>query len=95
LLTGIVGILLGFIAGYFIEVYFMNMMTSADWYIDIYISPLTFFIVGILTVVVILLSQIPGMRRLHNRNLAEATKESASRMTVVQPGAKGSWVSRG
>ena len=78
LLTGVVGIVLGFIVGYLIEIYLMNMMTSADWHIDIYISPITYLVVGIMTGVVILLSQIPGMRTLHRRNLAEATKERAS-----------------
>lgn len=78
LLTGLLGVVLGFFAGYLIEIYFMNMMTSADWYIDIYISPVTYILVGILTGIVILLSQIPGMRSLHRRNLAEATKERAS-----------------
>ncbi|PKB60868.1 MAG: hypothetical protein BZY79_06745 [SAR202 cluster bacterium Casp-Chloro-G4] len=78
LLTGLLGIVLGFGAGYLIEIYFMRMMTSADWYIDIYISPVTFVLVGILTGIVIMLSQIPGMRSLHRRNLAEATKERAS-----------------
>ena len=78
LMTGVGGILLGFVFGYAIEAYLVGQMSSLDWNMDIIIKPSTFVIVGMLTVVVLLLSQVPGLRALHKRNLAEATKELAS-----------------
>ena len=78
LVTGVVGILLGFVLGYAIEAYLVGQMSTLDWNMDIIIEPSTFAIVGALTVVVLLLSQVPGLRALHKRNLAEATKELAS-----------------
>ena len=78
LITGVVGIILGFVLGYAIEAYLVGQMSTLDWNMDIIIEPSTFAIVGVLTIVVLLLSQVPGLRALHKRNLAEATKELAS-----------------
>ena len=78
LITGVVGIILGFVLGYAIEAYLVGQMSTLDWNMDIIIEPSTFAIVGALTLAVLLLSQIPGLRALHKRNLAEATKELAS-----------------
>ena len=78
LITGVVGIILGFVLGYAIEAYLVGQMSTLDWNMDIIIEPSTFVIVGALTLAVLLLSQIPGLRALHKRNLAEATKELAS-----------------
>ena len=78
LMTGVIGILLGFIIGYAIEAYLVGQMSTLDWNMDIIIEPSTFVIVGALTLAVLLLSQVPGLRALHRRNLAEATKELAS-----------------
>lgn len=78
LMTGVGGIILGFVLGYAIEAYLVGQMSSLDWNMDIIIKPSTFVIVGVITVVVLLLSQVPGLRALHKRNLAEATKELAS-----------------
>ena len=78
LITGVVGITLGFVLGYAIEAYLVGQMSTLDWNMDIIIEPSTFAIVGALTLAVLLLSQIPGLRALHRRNLAEATKELAS-----------------
>ena len=78
LITGVVGILLGFVLGYAIEAYLVGQMSTLDWNMDIIIDSSTYFIVGALTLVVLLLSQVPGLRSLHRRNLAEATKELAS-----------------
>ncbi len=78
LMTGVGGIILGFVLGYAIEAYLVGQMSTLDWNMDIIIKPSTFVIVGMLTVAVLLLSQVPGLRALHKRNLAEATKELAS-----------------
>ena len=78
LITGAVGIILGFVLGYAIEAYLVGQMSTLDWNMDIIIEPSTFAIVGVLTIVVLLLSQVPGLRALHKRNLAEVTKELAS-----------------
>ena len=78
LATGVVGILLGFVLGYAIEAYLVGQMSTLDWNMDIIIEPSTFVIVGVITLAVLLLSQVPGLRALHKRNLAEATKELAS-----------------
>ncbi len=78
LITGMIGILLGFVLGYAIEAYLVRQMSTLDWNMDIIIDSSTYFIVGALTLVVLLLSQVPGLRALHRRNLAEATKELAS-----------------
>ena len=76
--TGAVGIILGFVLGYAIEAYLVGQMSTLDWNMDIIIDTSTFVIVGALTMAVLLLSQVPGLRALHKRNLAEATKELAS-----------------
>jgi putative ABC transport system permease protein len=78
MVTGIIGILVGFVLGYIIESYLMRQMASLDWNMDIFISPVTFLTVGLLTIVVLLISEVPGLRSLHRKNLAEATKELAS-----------------
>ncbi len=78
LATGLIGIGLGFVLGYAIEAYLVGQMSTLDWNMDIIIEPSTFVIVGALTLVVLLLSQVPGLRALHRRNLADATKELAS-----------------
>lgn len=78
LVTGLIGIILGFVLGYAIESYLMRQMASLDWNMDIFISPATYITVGVLTIFVLLLSEIPGLRSLHRKNLAEATKELAS-----------------
>ena len=78
LVTGAIGIALGFVLGYAIEAYLVGQMSTLDWNMDIIIEPSTFVIVGSLTLIVLLLSQVPGLRALHRRNLAEATKELAS-----------------
>ena len=78
LVTGVVGMLLGFVLGYAIEAYLVGQMSTLDWNMDIIIEPSTFAIVGVITLAVLSLSQVPGLRALHKRNLAEATKELAS-----------------
>ena len=78
LITGVVGIILGFVLGYAIEAYLVGQMSTLDWNMDIIIDTSTYVIVGALTLAVLLLSQVPGLRALHRRNLAEATKELAS-----------------
>ena len=78
LITGVGGIILGFAIGYAIEAYLIGQMSSLDWNMDIIIDASTYIIVGALTLAVLLLSQVPGLRALHRRNLAEATKELAS-----------------
>ena len=78
LVTGVIGIALGFVLGYAIEAYLVGQMSTLDWNMDIIIEPSTYIIVGALTLAVLLLSQAPGLRALHKRNLAEATKELAS-----------------
>ena len=78
LATGVVGILLGFALGYAIEAYLVGQMSTLDWNMDIIIETSTFVIVGVITLVVLLLSQVPGLHSLHKRNLADATKELAS-----------------
>ena len=78
LVTGVIGIILGFVLGYAIEAYLVGQMSTLDWNMDIIIEPSTYIIVGVLTLVVLLLSQVPGLRALHRRNLADATKELAS-----------------
>ena len=78
LITGVIGILLGFVLGYAIEAYLVGQMSTLDWNMDIIIEPSTYIIVGVLTLAVLLLSQVPGLRGLHKRNLADATKELAS-----------------
>ena len=78
LMAGAIGITLGFVLGYAIEAYLVGQMSTLDWNMEIIIDPSTFVIVGVLTLLVLLLSQIPGLRALHRRNLAQATKELAS-----------------
>ena len=78
LMTGVIGIMLGFVLGYAIEAYLVGQMSTLDWNMDIIIEPSTYIIVGVLTLAVLLLSQVPGLRSMHRRNLAEATKELAS-----------------
>ena len=67
-----------FVLGYAIESYLMRQIASLDWNMDIFIAPATYAIVGVLTVIVLLSSEVPGLRSLHRKNLAEATKERAS-----------------
>ena len=45
---------------------------------NVIIKPSTIVIVGVITLAVFLLLQVPRLRALHKRNLAEATKELAS-----------------
>ena len=78
LVTGVVGMALGFVLGYAIEAYLVGQMSTLDWNMDIIIKPSTFVIVGVITLAVLLVSQVPGLRALHKRNLADATKELAS-----------------
>ncbi len=78
LICGIAGIILGFVLGYAIEAYLVGQMSSLDWNMDIIIDASTYIIVGTLTLVVMLLSEVPGLRSLHRQNLADATKEIAS-----------------
>ena len=78
LITGVIGIVLGFVLGYAIEAYLVGQMSTLDWNMDIIIDTSTYIIVGALTLAALLLSQAPGLRALHRRNLAEATKELAS-----------------
>ncbi len=78
LLGGAVGILLGLVVGYLLEVELLTLFQSELFTLDVFIKPTTYLIIGVSSLVVLLLSQAPGLRSLHRIDLAAATKERVS-----------------
>ncbi|MDP6452297.1 MAG: FtsX-like permease family protein, partial [SAR202 cluster bacterium] len=78
MLGGALGILLGLVLGYLLEVELLSMFQSEMFSLDVFIAPMTYLIVGVSSLLVALLSQAPGLRSLHRTNLALATKQRIS-----------------
>jgi putative ABC transport system permease protein len=78
MLGGALGILLGLGLGYLLEVELLSMFQSEMFSLDVFIAPMTYLVVGVSSLLVVLLSQAPGLRSLHRTNLALATKQRIS-----------------
>jgi len=78
LMAGVLGIVAGMVVGYLLEIEMMSMFQSEMFTLNVYIAPTTYLMIGVSALVVILLSQVPGLRSLHRIDLAAATKARVS-----------------
>ena len=78
LLAGSIGILLGFLMGYLLSVLLLDLSSGESFTLETYISPVSYLLVGTSALLIVVVSQVPGLRSLHRLNLAEAAKERLS-----------------
>lgn len=75
LIVGVTGVVMGFVLGYLMELYLLTEFAADNFALEVFVSPMTFIVIGFAAVVVLLISQVPAMRSIHGTDLAAATKE--------------------
>lgn len=78
LALAIPGALLGLMLGGLLARYFVGVFSSDLFVLDLYLKPATFVIAFAVGVLVALVAQFPGIRRVDRLDLAKATRERAS-----------------
>jgi len=77
LLMGFLGLLVGLPLGYTLAVLFLNLYESETISLRVILTLRTYLGSALVILVVVLLSQIPGLRAINRLDLAKATKEGA------------------
>ncbi|MDD5095877.1 MAG: FtsX-like permease family protein, partial [Dehalococcoidia bacterium] len=78
LLLGLGGLLPGILMGYLIALYFFSMFQGDMFSMDLVIHRQTYGMTMGIVILIMLLSQLPGVRSLSRLDLAKATKQQAS-----------------
>ncbi|MFO8101293.1 MAG: FtsX-like permease family protein [Dehalococcoidia bacterium] len=78
LILGITGLVPGIILGYILAFYFFEMFQGDMFSMDLVIFPTTYALTAGIVILIVLLSQVPGIRNANRLDLARVTKEQAS-----------------
>ncbi len=78
LILGLAGLIPGIILGYGLAVYFFSLFQGDMFSMDLIIFPSTYALTAGIVVLVVLLSQIPGLRNASRLDLSQVVKEQAS-----------------
>jgi putative ABC transport system permease protein len=78
LALGLVGLLPGLLLGYGLALLFFSLVESDMMTFDLVVFPRTYLLAAGMVVLIMLLSQVPGIRHLNRLNLAMVTKEQAT-----------------
>ncbi len=75
ILMGVMGIVIGILLGYYLSIYFIGIYQSDLFSMDTVIYNRTYALTIVSILIVLLLSQIPGIRYVNRLDLAKVTKE--------------------
>ena len=78
MILGLAGLIPGIVLGYGLAVYFFSLFQGDMFSMDLVIFPSTYALTAGIVVLVVLLSQIPGLRNASRLDLAQVVKEQAS-----------------
>ncbi len=78
LLLGLIGIIPGIPMGYYLAVYFFSLFQGDMMSYNLVIFPRTYLLTVGLVILIMVVSQIPGIRNINRLNLAQVTKEQAT-----------------
>jgi len=78
LLLGLAGLIPGVLLGYGLALYFFRFMQTDMFSFDLVILPTTYVLTTGVVILIMLISQIPGIRQVNRLNLAQMTKEQAT-----------------
>ncbi len=78
LLLGVAGLIPGIILGYILALYFFSLFQGDMFSMDLVILPTTYVLTVGIILLIMLISQVPGIRSINRLNLAQVTKEQAS-----------------
>jgi len=73
--VGVIGILIGFPAGYWISNYFMTSVDTEMFSMATLILPRSYIIAAVFSIIILMLSQIPALRQVFKMSLPTATKD--------------------
>jgi putative ABC transport system permease protein len=77
-LLGLAGIIPGIPLGYYLAVYFFSLFQGDMLSYNLVIFPRTYLLTVGLVMLIMVVSQIPGIRNINRLNLAQVTKEQAT-----------------
>lgn len=78
LLLGMAALIPGIVLGYVLAWYFFSLFQGDMFSMDLVVFPRTYVMTIGIVVLIMLISQIPGIRSINRLNLAQVTKEQAS-----------------
>ncbi|NQT73338.1 MAG: FtsX-like permease family protein [Chloroflexi bacterium] len=78
LLLGMVALIPGIVLGYVLAWYFFSLFQGDMFSMDLVVFPRTYVMTIGIVVLIMLISQVPGIRSINRLNLAQVTKEQAS-----------------
>jgi putative ABC transport system permease protein len=78
LLLGLAGLIPGILLGYGLTLYFFGLMQTDMFSFDLVIFPTTYVLTAGVVILIMLISQLPGIRQVNRLNLAQMTKEQAT-----------------
>lgn len=78
LLLGLAGLIPGILLGYGLALYFFRLMQTDMFSFDLVIFSRTYVLTAGLVILIMLISQLPGIRQVNRLNLAQVIKEQAT-----------------
>jgi len=78
MLLGLAGLIPGVLLGFGLASYFFGLMETDMFSFDLVIYPATYVLTAGVVILIMLVSQLPGIRQVNRLNLARMTKEQAT-----------------
>ncbi|MBT4512919.1 MAG: ABC transporter permease, partial [Chloroflexi bacterium] len=78
MILGVAGLIPGIILGYILALYFFSLFQGDMFSMDLVILPTTYVLTVGIIIMIMLVSQVPGIRNINRLNLAQVTKEQAT-----------------